>query len=266
MTQCTAYHQHVPPTLLLGATPSYSFNDAFGAFWQAASLRFAREASGMAHIVFDVSDSGPSFCPTEFFGSVELPNLNLNRVTGLDVMVSTNSNNPGERCDSGSFLVLRSLVESLISGIPNFVYQCRNDPYELLLVRCSSKPESNEACKLLLQNRFSSSSDVPSLQPLQQHMCTGSCISKQTSTFLMIGIGIGTFVLGFLLAAMVPILKTHISSCFGDGTHSSSSSHLPDIRRTAAQQQQQQQQEGTSLLAPNEEEVEEGYLDVAVLP
>lgn len=254
MTQCTEFAQRPRTTVSrsasfnAGITPNYLFSDALGAFWQAASIRFAREARGMAHIVFEVADEGPAFCPSDFFGSIELPSMNVNQVTGLDVMVSTNANNPGEICESGSFAVLRSLVEARFSAVPNFVFQCRNDPYELLLVRCASKPESNEACKALLREHFSTKEPSTPPSPASHHACSESCISKKTSTFLMIGIGIGTFVLGFLLSAMVPVIQSHLRCCESSPS-TSPSSYLPQMGHGQGNMSLDQE---TSLLDPDE--------------
>ena len=185
--------------------PHYEFGDAFAAFWQAASIRFAQLASGEIHIVFEVSDEGPAFCSTDFFGSIELPSVNKSQVTGLEVLVATNSRNPSERCDSGSFANLRTLVATLLD--PEFPFVCRNDPYALQMVRCSAQKEKNEDCQNWLQTHFGN--EQPMASPT---VCKGPCGSKRTFTFLALGIGIGTFIIGFLLAAWIPMLNPFLRS------------------------------------------------------
>lgn len=201
MQQCV---QYISPGNSLVPSPSptyrpfYDFSDAFGAFWQAASIRFASTARGQAYVVFEVPDEGPTFCAANFFSSVEMRAMNLSALTGLEVMVATNELNPNEKCDSGSFITLREIALATFAGYP-ITFTCQDDPYDLTLVRCGSSPESDKNCKSLLGKLFD-----PPVTPTTG--CGKGCGSKRIFTFLIVGVSIGTFIVGFLLAAWIPML------------------------------------------------------------
>jgi hypothetical protein len=199
------------------------YGDAFGAFWEAASVRFASEASGPANVVFQVPDQGVAFCPREFFGAIEIPHMVVGQVSSLTVMVATNPQNPLENCDSGSFIELRALVESHFAADPQFQYHCQDDPYPLALVRCASLPQSDPLCKSILEAPHGSppSSQIPITSPTPKSNST----FKPIYAVIMAGIGIGCFVIGFLMATFIPMLRPcKKMQRFGDGTDNTSSS------------------------------------------
>lgn len=197
----------------------YEFKDAFGAFWQAASMRFAREAVGKANIVFEVEDSGPTFCPGDFYGSIELPQIDKTKVSQVNVMIATNPRNPNEKCHSGSFVELQAMIQSHFADQPLFVFTCADDPYDLTLVRCAEKNRDDSYCQLLLQS-YGSSSNAPS------NACGPHCLSKTTFKFLLIGCCIAALLVGILLSVVVPLFMKcfrRSNSTFSDQGLSSSS-------------------------------------------
>lgn len=209
---------------------SYEFKDAFGAFWQAASIRWAREAVGKAHIVLEVPDSGPTFCQEDFFGSIELPTLSTSAVTQFHVMIASNKLNPVEKCGSGSFVQLERAVISHFSGVPNFLFICSDDPYDLTLVRCAGKGRLNSDCQSLLAGLHL---DGKPAAP-QSIGCANGCVSKKIYTFLMIGVSIGTFAIGFLLAASAPMFTACAKRTpLGSFLSSSSRQYESEETRTA---------------------------------
>lgn len=188
-----------------GNSSALDFLDAFGAFWQAASVRFAREAVGEVKVVFVVDNTSSTFCPRSYFGSIELPNMNVNQVTSMHVLVATNNDNGEEKCGSGSFAVLQSMIETHFNSkvAPNFVYRCTNDPYDLTLVRCAGKAEGDETCQRLLG------------ETAEREAADEKSRFMRNLAFLLAGVALGCLFLGFLAAALVPTILPSIRRCCG---------------------------------------------------
>lgn len=220
-------------------TTYYEFTDTYGAWWQAASLRFAHESFGSVNVVYEVDKVGPTYCPAEFFGSIELPAFNTSRVTGLKIMIATHPDNVEERCDSGSFVLLRQMAETHFADSPNFKFECFDDPYDLTLVRCADIKQSDPYCEKLLSRfntdpstppssstpTFSPTTDSPStpgtvspstvpnninpFDPPTATQCGAHCLSKTTFKFLLVGVSLATFLAGILTTVVVQTILAH---------------------------------------------------------
>lgn len=224
-TQCAPSNITVSPTPLPPNTTFYQFSDAYGAWWQAASIRFGQEAVGTAHLVYEVEAEGPAFCPGEFFGSIELPSMNLSQVTGIQVLIATHPDNKEERCDSGSFVLLRTMIETKFAGSTNFEFTCADDPYDLTMVRCSGISQTDPYCEKLLSKFFPSTSpqsppasQIPSVSapninnpatPTAAPSAVTHCLSKTTFKFLLLGVSIATFLAGILTTVVVQTIIGH---------------------------------------------------------
>lgn len=183
------------PVPLLPYATHYDFKDAFAAWWQAASIRFAREAEGSISVVFEAPDVGPSFCPLQFFGSIEMPSLNRSLVNEVRVLIAGNPSNAAEKCGSGSFVLLQTMVEAHFAGVPGFKYTCLDNPYDLSMVRCAALP-NNPVCQQILGHWFAPKTS-----------------NAGRSTFLIIGVSVATFLFGVtvVIGAQLVISKCRSS-------------------------------------------------------
>jgi hypothetical protein len=97
-------------------------------FWAAASAAYAPTVTGNITLLFSGNKARPAYRRTSFFGSIELPLLNTDQITGATIYVA--SQRPDlpiyEPCGQGSMALL--LQDLLKIGLDNSTITCINDP------------------------------------------------------------------------------------------------------------------------------------------
>lgn len=263
----------VSPTPLLPNATFYDFADAYGSWWQAASIRFAREAVGTVNIVYEVDREGPTFCPGEYFGSVELPALNTSMVTTMKVMIATHPDNVVERCDSGSFVLLRKMAEAHFANASNFRFTCADDPFDLTMVRCVRSNQNDAFCRKLITKGWPCPSLPPVSAPINPSVvpsqpptapsppstipimvapstqpsstspkplptpapaqCSANCLPKTTFKFAVLGASLTAFLAGVLTAVVVQTIIGRYKTSRLNKHNLSPSSSMKDIGYTS---------------------------------
>ncbi|XP_049319586.1 ADP-ribosyl cyclase/cyclic ADP-ribose hydrolase 1-like [Astyanax mexicanus] len=107
-------------------------NNTVRSFWIRASLNFAVTACGNVSAMLNGSLESP-FSTTSVFGSVEVKNLDPDKVDSLTVLLVAKETDPST-CESPSFQDLKSTLN------PNIAYNCRQVPYNRV-EGCISDPE-----------------------------------------------------------------------------------------------------------------------------
>lgn len=120
----------------------------FKAFWGLASRRFAEKASGISHVLVNgsrlINGTPAAYSRTNFFGSMELPNLNKSNVIELKILVVHNIGGPVlEVCGNGSIKEMEEDANK--RGIKT---TCLDDPSQIQHLLCADFPESR-VCRFL---------------------------------------------------------------------------------------------------------------------
>ncbi|XP_072035004.1 ADP-ribosyl cyclase/cyclic ADP-ribose hydrolase-like [Amphiura filiformis] len=126
-------------------------------FWAAASRQFGRHANGDIKLLLNSNRPGGSFhTANSYLAEFELPNLDPNKVTRLDIyLVTFLGETPGDTCESGTIPELRRRLSN--KGIH---YECIEQPREILHLLCADNVEYEE-CQFTssAQTTFSDSMD-----------------------------------------------------------------------------------------------------------
>lgn len=106
-------------------------------FWAAASAAYAPSVSGNITLLFSGNKQRPAYRRTSFFGSIELPRLNTQNITGAVIFVAPQRPDEPiyEPCGTGS---LALLVSDLVAqGIDASTISCVNEPRVVRHLQCS---------------------------------------------------------------------------------------------------------------------------------
>ncbi|XP_070538893.1 ADP-ribosyl cyclase/cyclic ADP-ribose hydrolase-like [Ptychodera flava] len=88
------------------------------AFWQQASIEFAKLARGQVYVLVDgAKENGdPAYSSTSYFRRYELPNLNKNKVTSIHILVMNSTKNITETCGKGSIKTLQHDIVRMLGS------------------------------------------------------------------------------------------------------------------------------------------------------
>jgi hypothetical protein len=132
-----------PPGMNFSQCPGWTEcpTEASESFWAGASTTFASQAEGEVTLILDGSNPDkPAYRRDSFFGKFELPNLNVDKVTSVNVVVAHALAKPKiETCGTGSLVALQQDVEA--RGLDYF---CEEDPEILIFLQCADEPKSSE--------------------------------------------------------------------------------------------------------------------------
>jgi len=118
-------------------TPGVGWRGTWVSFWAAASAAYAPTVTGNITLLFSGDASRPPYRRTSFFGSIELPRLQANKIQGALIWVAPRSANESlyERCGEGS---LQTLVDDLVAqGLNPASIDCRNNPRVVRHLQCA---------------------------------------------------------------------------------------------------------------------------------
>ena len=109
-------------------------------FWNAASIDFAKKASGLARAVLNGTRSFGAVSNRSTFLLKEVPNLDSSKVKQLTVYLLHDPNQPKfETCSNPKTLtVLQNILAS-----KNIAYACTDNPDDILLLLCFYNPASS---------------------------------------------------------------------------------------------------------------------------
>lgn len=116
-------------------------------FWAAASYAYAPMVNGNVTMIFSGYAGHPAYRRTSFFGSVEMPNLDPKKITGVNVyVIPLAADEPlYERCDQKSLQLLRH--DLIARGFDPATLTCTDDPQWAMHVLCARLP-SYAGCQL----------------------------------------------------------------------------------------------------------------------
>ncbi|XP_072033888.1 ADP-ribosyl cyclase/cyclic ADP-ribose hydrolase-like [Amphiura filiformis] len=121
-------------------------NETSFRFWQAASREFSRQATGKVSVALNAHRDGGAFRNTSVFATVELPNLNPDTVTMVEILLvpDITSTEEGEKCGKGSIKELERRLD--VAGLP---WICTYDPLEFRYIQCTTleNPLEYKACR-----------------------------------------------------------------------------------------------------------------------
>lgn len=106
-------------------------------FWAAASAAYAPTISGNITLLFSGNATRPAYRRNSFFGSIELPRLNAQSITGATIYVApTRPDIPiYEPCGVGSMALL--VGDLVAQGLDPSTIQCFNDPWVVRHLQCA---------------------------------------------------------------------------------------------------------------------------------
>jgi len=117
--------------------------------WAQSSKRFAQGASGLITILLQPGrlnyNDGPymAYRNTSVFYQVELPNIDKNQVTGVQVLLIVNlTQAPDEKCGSGSLVALAHDLKEKFGFAPN----CTDNPLDIYELLCPDGATATAEC------------------------------------------------------------------------------------------------------------------------
>lgn len=123
-------------------------------FWNAASINFARKASGSALVVLNGTRTVGALLNTSTFYRHELPQLSSNNVKMLKVLLLHDPDKPKyETCDKP---VTLNTLKALLAD-KSIEYQCEDNPDNIIFLMCFQNPLSRE-CQAIKYSINSASS------------------------------------------------------------------------------------------------------------
>jgi len=159
-------------------------------FWGQASKRFAEKARGIVRVMVNGTrmESGkriPAYRNNSFFGQYELPNLQVDQIIRLLVLVVHNIDGPDlETCNNGSIKLMQEVANR--RGIKT---TCFDDPDTVRHLLCADQPTSRE-CKFL-------NNGIRKIQPVKECSGTWKLVAiialVIVAAFCLISIVIGVF-------------------------------------------------------------------------
>jgi len=117
--------------------PGIGWRGTWVSFWAAASAAYAPTVTGNITMLFSGDASRPAYRRTSFFGSIELPRLKGNHITGAIIWVAPRAANVTlyESCGEGS---LKLLVGDLVrQGLDPNTIVCKNNPRVVRHLQCA---------------------------------------------------------------------------------------------------------------------------------
>ncbi|XP_072027784.1 ADP-ribosyl cyclase/cyclic ADP-ribose hydrolase 2-like isoform X2 [Amphiura filiformis] len=101
-----------------------NMSSAVQRFWPSASKEFARQATGKVYVALDAHRDTP-FKNDSVFATIELPNLNPEKVTMVEILLVPDITSPdvGEKCGEGSMKELQRRLDK--AGLK---WTCNYDP------------------------------------------------------------------------------------------------------------------------------------------
>lgn len=115
-------------------------NNPVDSYWKSASIQYAKESSGVIYVMLNGSEPTGAYPVKGFFADFEVPNLQKDKVTRIEIWVMHEIGGPKlESCGEGSVKILEERLEKM-----GFQYSCIDDYQPVKLLKCvehSSHPD-----------------------------------------------------------------------------------------------------------------------------
>ncbi|XP_035424886.1 ADP-ribosyl cyclase/cyclic ADP-ribose hydrolase 1 isoform X1 [Cygnus atratus] len=112
-------------------------------FWKMASKRFAEAACGVVQVMLNGSIEAGAFRSSSIFGSIEVFNLNPNKVSEIQIWLMHDIGGPqSESCSGHSIQRLKRILEER-----NFTITCEDNYRPVQLLQCVRNPDHQD-CRL----------------------------------------------------------------------------------------------------------------------
>ncbi|XP_051473870.1 ADP-ribosyl cyclase/cyclic ADP-ribose hydrolase 1-like [Apus apus] len=112
-------------------------------FWKMASKMFAEAACGVVQVMLNGSIEAGAFRNSSIFGSIEIFNLNPDKVSAVHIWVMHDIGGPqSESCSGYSIKRLKSILEER-----NFKISCEDNYRPVQLLQCVNSPDHTD-CRL----------------------------------------------------------------------------------------------------------------------
>ena len=122
-------------------------------FWNAASLDFAKRASGYISIMLNGSRTAGAIFNGSTFFLYELPNLDSSRVKQLTVVLLHSPDQAVyETCYSPKTL---GILEDAMAA-KNIAYKCVDDPIDVVYLMCFYQPDSKQCQSIQKSSNYTS--------------------------------------------------------------------------------------------------------------
>ncbi|XP_057561840.1 ADP-ribosyl cyclase/cyclic ADP-ribose hydrolase 2 [Hippopotamus amphibius kiboko] len=107
-------------------------NNPVDSYWKSASIQYAKDSSGVIYVMLNGSEPAGAYPATGFFADFELPYLQKDKITRIEIWVMHEIGQPNvESCGEGSVKVLEERLEKM-----GFQYSCVNDYQPVRLLMC----------------------------------------------------------------------------------------------------------------------------------
>lgn len=115
-------------------------NNPVDSYWKRMSIQYAADSSGVIYVMLNGSESSGAYPVKGFFADYEIPYLQKEKITRVEVWVMHEIGKPKmESCGEGSLRILQERLEGL-----GFQYSCIDDHGPVKLLMCvdhSSHPD-----------------------------------------------------------------------------------------------------------------------------
>ncbi|XP_066489028.1 ADP-ribosyl cyclase/cyclic ADP-ribose hydrolase 1-like [Tiliqua scincoides] len=112
-------------------------------YWKMASKMFAEAACGTVQVMLNGSIETGAFRNNSFFGGIEVPNLNPDKITEMHIWLIHDIDRPQrESCTGPSITTLKNILTSRKISV-----SCEENYRPVQLLQCASNPD-HSTCKL----------------------------------------------------------------------------------------------------------------------
>nr|KAF6391386.1 bone marrow stromal cell antigen 1 [Pipistrellus kuhlii] len=106
--------------------------NAMDSFWRRASTQYAKETSGVIHVMLNGSEPKGAYPTKGFLANYEIPNLQKDKVTRVEIWVMHDIGGPYlESCGEGTVKIMEDKLKEM-----GLQYSCTNDYLPVKLFMC----------------------------------------------------------------------------------------------------------------------------------
>ncbi|XP_025034204.1 ADP-ribosyl cyclase/cyclic ADP-ribose hydrolase 2 isoform X3 [Pelodiscus sinensis] len=111
-------------------------NNAVESFWRIASITYAKQSSGVIYVMLNGSAIGGAYPVKGFFADYELPNLQKDRISRIEIWVMDDIGGPDlDSCGKGSVQILEERLKTM-----GYDITCIDNYKSVLLLKCLDYP------------------------------------------------------------------------------------------------------------------------------
>ncbi|KYO45787.1 ADP-ribosyl cyclase 2 isoform A [Alligator mississippiensis] len=112
-------------------------NNAVESFWRIASINYAKQSSGIIHVMLNGSATGGAYPLKGFFADFEIPNLQKERISQIEIWVMDDIGGPDlDSCGKGSVQTLETQLKEM-----GYDITCIDNYKSVLFLLCLDHPD-----------------------------------------------------------------------------------------------------------------------------